>query len=96
MVRVCERPKEEGKYAMPLAQYLERKNHLSKGSWKRPEDKKHQLKGQVKDDYGRTGCKNGYGVFHPLRDGRCLYCGFTLRQIKNLQREADRKKEETT
>lgn len=95
MVRVRERPKEEGKYAMPLAHYLERKNHLSKGSWKRPEDKEHQLKNQPKDDYGRSGCKDGHGAFHPMLNGKCIYCGLNLGQIKQLHKSDDKEKEKS-
>lgn len=94
MVKVSDRPAEDGKYAMPLAEYLNRRNHLSKGSWQRPIDKTHASKEALAgDDYGRSGCKSGRGAFHPMRDGKCMYCGLTAGQIKKVQQEADKEKE---
>ena len=90
MVRVSDQPAEEGKYAMPLAEYLHRRNHVSKGSWKRPIDSRYARKEALQgDDFGRTGCKDGYGMFHPMEKGKCIYCGLNKRQILKRQKEHD-------
>ena len=94
IVKVADRPAEDGVYAMPLAEYLNRRGHVSKGSWVRPIDKDHSYKEALQnDDFGRVGCKDGLGAFHPLRNGRCIYCGNDLAKIKRLRAEADKKKE---
>lgn len=72
----------EGKYAMPLETYLERKHHTVKGSWHRQPDPRHTREDALKDDFGKAGCKGGYGMFHPKRNGRCVYCGLNDNQIK--------------
>lgn len=82
-----------GKCAMPLEEYLSRKNHLSKGSWKRPINKDHALPEALgEDDFGTTGCKQGRGFYHPLIAGRCKYCNLTPAEVKKLWEEIDRRK----
>ena len=95
MVKVADKPAEEGRYAMPLAEYLHRRAHVSKGSWNRPIDKRYASKESLQnDDFGRAGCRNGEGAFHPLRGGHCLYCGLTRSQIVDRQKQSDKLKEE--
>jgi hypothetical protein len=89
-VKVGDAPKTEGKYAMMLQDYLNRRAHVSKGDWKRPADPKYN-KGKG-DDYGRTGCKDGVGMFHPMLDGRCIYCNLRPSEIKKKQAQADKEK----
>lgn len=92
-VKVREQPQEEGKYAMPLSDYLHRRNHVSKGSWRRPIDTRHASKEALEhDDFGTIGCKGGVGIHHPLRGGRCKYCNLTPNQISDRQQQADRNK----
>lgn len=91
-VKKSDKPAEEGVYAMPLKDYLERKNHVTKGSWHRPTDPRFACKEALEhDDYGTAGCRDGHGYHHPKRDGRCLYCGNTRNQIEKIWK-ADEKK----
>jgi hypothetical protein len=67
---------------------------VGKGSWQRPTDKEHCNKEALQiNDFGRSGCKEGLGVFHPMRDGRCIYCGNDLNAIKRLHAKADKEKD---
>lgn len=65
---------------------------MSKGSWKRPTDKNY-AKSDNGDDFGKSGCRDGAGYFHPLRGGRCIYCGLNRDEIKRRQAENDKRKE---
>ena len=68
---------------------------MSKGSWRRPTDREHTYKEVLQnDDFGRVGCKNGVGAFHPMRSGHCIYCGNDLAAIKRLRTQADKEKEQ--
>lgn len=44
---------------MPLQEYLNRKHHVSKGHWKRPQDPKYRCVFAPVEDYGRAGCRRG-------------------------------------
>jgi len=93
-VKKYDKPQEDGVYAMPLQEYQERKHHLSKGSWHRQVDPDHASKEALaRDDFGKAGCKNGHGFYHPKRDGKCLYCGLTEGQIKKIWHEDEKGKQ---
>jgi hypothetical protein len=76
-------------YPMPLDEYLKRKHHVGKGSWKRPESKDKENRGYTGEDYGQCGCKSGKGLFHPIskETKKCLYCGHTAEEIEMIQEE---------
>lgn len=65
-------------YKMPLEKYCERakgnKTH-GKGSWPRHVDPNG-------DDFGKAGCREGKGIWHPMVDGRCKYCGKTKEELE--------------
>lgn len=60
---------------MDLQEYLDRKNHNFKGSWRRPVDEKYAKPLWKKEpeemDFGTCGCKKG---MHYYVDGKCQYC----------------------
>ena len=90
-VKVSDKTPVEGKYAMPLGDYLERKNHVTKGSWHRPTDSRHASREALQhDDFGKAGCRNGHGFNHPKRNGRCIYCNNTEDQIKKIHEKDER------
>lgn len=90
-VKKYDKPQEDGKYAMPLQEYQERKHHVTKGSWHRQVDPRHACKEALQhDDFGKAGCKDGHGFNHPKRDGKCLYCGKTQSQIEKIWKEDER------
>jgi len=67
-------------YDMPLEKYCERRkgNKMGKGDWPR-------YVNSNPTDLGRFGCKDGKGLYHPMIDGKCKYCGLTKEQIKEIQ-----------
>jgi len=73
-----------GKYPMPLQEYLNRKYHVRKGSWRRPTDEKYakpfHKKAADEIDFGTNGCKNGFHYF--AKGGRCAYCKRTKKEIQ--------------
>jgi len=90
LVKVLDKIRTAGVYAMELQEYLHRKHHVSKGSWKRPIDKEHASKEALaQDDYGQLGCKGGRGFFHPMVNGLCKYCGLNAGRIKLFQQDKE-------
>ena len=65
-----------GKIPMCLHEFLIRKHHSAKGSWRRPTDEKYAKpfhKKRVEEmDFGTCGCKKG---IHHYVNGRCANCG---------------------
>jgi len=92
-VRKYDKPGVDGKIPMPLDEYLKRKHHAVKGSWHRQPDKRHAYKEALEhDDFGRAGCGNSHGLWHPKRDGRCIYCGLNQGQLDKIHKKDDEAK----
>lgn len=61
---------------------------MTKGSWHRQPNPEHASKEAMnRDDFGRAGCKDGHGLHHPKRDGKCLYCNKTQAQIEKIWKQ---------
>lgn len=69
-------------YGMPLEKYCERKGNCGKGSWPRNVDPNGE-------DFGKFGCKNGKGYWHPMMNGRCKYCDRTKEELEQFRKDIE-------